>query len=516
MQVTEEPRQQQDPKDKRNPTEPQKRRRTGARRPGRGDTTAALAGGKILPLIIRLSVPAVVAQLITFLYNIVDRMYVARIADVGMDALAALGIVLPITLIMQAFANLVGLGGAPRAGIRMGEGNRAEANGIFNVATGLLLCIGVFIGAVAFGCALPIARLFGCPPSAEAFAVSYLKIYACGTVFVMLAQGLNPFIQTQGYSFVAMGTVLLGAVLNILLDPLFIFTFGMGVRGSGLATVISQGCSALCVVAFFFTRRSLFRFRLREMRPAPARVRSIVSLGFTPFVMTITECAIQVVFNINLNRATGGNRDYTAALTVMLSALQLISLPLNGLGNGVQPFVSYNYGRGDEARLKKGVRYVTVIAFVFCLAIWSVSLAVPELYARLFSASESVTAIVKAYCPLFLMGSIMFFVQMTLQNVNVALGQARLALMLAVTRKVIILIPLCFILTSAIGYPGVYLSEGIADFAAGLITAIVIFTSFPRIFRRRAAEVAAERAVPGGTPAEGETRTAGGGDPAHG
>lgn len=508
MQSTEESRELQEPQ------ESQKRGQTAGRRTHRGDMTAELAEGKILPLIVRLSVPAVVAQLITFLYNIVDRMYVARIADVGMDALAALGIVLPITLIMQAFANLVGLGGAPRAGIRMGEGNRAEANGIFNTAFLLLLFTGVVIGAVAFGGALPIVRLFGCPPSAEAFAVSYLKIYACGTVFVMLAQGLNPFIQTQGYSLIAMGTVLLGAVLNILFDPLFIFTFGMGVRGSGLATVISQGCSALCVVAFFFTRRSLFRFRLREMRPVPARVGSIVSLGFTPFVMTITECAIQVVFNINLNRATGGNRDYTAALTVMLSALQLISLPLNGLGNGVQPFVSYNYGRGDAARLKKGIRYVTVIAFVFCLVIWSVSLAVPELYARLFSASESVTAIVKAYCPLFLMGSIMFFVQMTLQNVNVALGQARLALALAVTRKVIILIPLCFILTNAMGFSGVYLSEGIADFAAGIITTTVIFTSFPRIFRRRAAEVAAEAAgraagddsVAGDAPAEREAQ----------
>ena len=205
--------------------------------------------------------------------------------------------------------------------------------------------------------------------------------------------------------------------------------------------------------------------------------------------MTLTECAIQIVFNINLNRATGGNRDYTAALTVMLSALQLISLPLNGLGNGMQPFVSYNYGCGNAARLKKGIRYVTVIAFLFAVSIWSVSMAVPELYALLFSASEAVTAIVKQYCPLFLMGSIMFFVQMTLQNINVALGQAKSALLLAVTRKVIILIPLCFLLTHFLGFQGVYLSEGIADLVAGIITAVVIFTTFPKIFRQREAYV---------------------------
>lgn len=454
--------------------------------------TEELGNGRILPLIARLSIPAVIAQLITFLYNIVDRMYVAQIEDSGMDALAALGIVLPITLIIQAFANLIGLGGAPRAGIKMGEGNNAEAGDIFNTAFSLLVLIGVVIGAVSFVFARQIVLLFGCPPSAVEFAVSYLKIYACGTLFVMLAQGLNPFILTQGYSLVAMGSVLLGAVINIALDPIFIFALGMGVSGSSLATVISQLCSCICVMCFFFTRKSLFHLRPSAMCPRLRYIGAILSLGFTPFVMTITECAIQVVFNVCLNRATGGDRDYTAALTVMLSALQLISLPLNGLGNGIQPFVSYNYGKGDEVRLKKGIRYVTVIAFVFCLTIWTLSMAMPQIYAHLFSASESDTEIVGKYCPLFLMGSIMFFVQMTLQNVNVALGQARSALLLAVTRKVVILIPLCFFLTHVLGFRGVYMSEGIADFAAGIITSIVIFTSFPRIFHRRAMQMRGE------------------------
>lgn len=449
--------------------------------------TEQLDHGKIFPLIVKLSIPAVFAQLITFLYNIVDRMYVAKITDVGMDALAALGIVLPITLIMQAFADLIGLGGAPRAGIKMGEGNREEANHIFNTAFLLLTMIGVVIAAGSFIFARQIIIAFGCPPSALEYAVSYLKIYACGTLFTMMAHGLNPFILTQGYSLVAMGSVLLGAVMNIILDPIFIFALGMGVAGSSLATVISQFCSFGCVIGFFFTKASLFHFSLTRL--LASRIMNIVSLGFTPFVMTITECAIQVVFNINLNRSTGGDRDYTAALTVMLSALQLISLPLNGLGNGVQPFVSYNYGKGDEERLKKGIRYVTIIAFCFCVSIWTLSMTNPTIYARLFSANEAVTGIVRSYCPLFLMGSITFFVQMTLQNVNVALGQAKSALILAVTRKVVILIPLCFILTNALGFKGVYMSEGIADLTAGLITATVIFTSFPRIFRKRAEKV---------------------------
>lgn len=453
------------------------------------DITEELGTGKILPLIVRLSIPAVVAQLITFLYNIVDRMYVAKIQDGGMDALAALGIVLPITLILSAFANLVGQGGAPRAGIKLGEGKREDASRIFNTAFLLLLIMGAAIGLVTFLYAREVVVLFGCPDSAVDFAVSYLKIYACGTVFVMLAQGLNPFILTQGFSVISMCSVLLGAVLNIILDPIFIFALDMGVAGSSLATVLSQLCSCVWVVWFFFTKKSIFRFRPAEMRLRWSVISSIVSLGVTPFVMTITECAIQIVFNINLNRSTGGNSDYTAALTVMLSALQMISLPLNGLGNGVQPFVSYNYGRGDAKRLKQGIGYVTGIAFVFCLIVWSFSMRRPELYAYVFSASDSVKEIVAQYCPLFLMGSIMFFVQMTLQNVNVALGQAKSALALAVTRKVVILIPLCFFLTSRLGFMGVYLSEGIADFVAGIITAIVIFTSFPRIFKQREAAV---------------------------
>lgn len=416
-------------------------------------------------------------------------MYVAKIENSGMDALAALGVVLPVTLIIQAFANLIGQGGSPRAGIKMGEGNDDEANKIFNCCFSMLVIIGVAVGLITFFAAEKIVLLFGCPESAAVFATSYLKIYALGTLFVILAQGLNPFITTQGYSLIAMCSVLAGAVANIALDPLFIFVFDMGVEGSSLATVISQFISFCWITVFFISKKSVFRFKPRDMKFSFNRIKSILSLGFTPFIMTVTECAIQIVFNVELNLSTGGNKDYTAALTIMLSALQLISLPLNGLGYGMQPFVSYNYGTGNGARLKTGIKYVTVIAFIFAAAIWSLSMAFPVLYAKLFSASEQVTLLVKTYSPLFLMGSIMFFVQMTLQNVNVALGQAKSALLLAVTRKVIILIPLCIILTGLWGFKGVYASEGIADFIAGIITSIVIFTTFPKIFKRREEEV---------------------------
>ena len=449
------------------------------------DTTKQLGEGKILPLIFKLTIPAVVAQLITFLYNIVDRMFVAKIGESGMDALAALGIVLPITLIIQAFANLIGLGGSPLASIKLGENNKKEADKIFNTSFVMLAFVGIIVSVITFAFARPIVVLFGCPESAVGFATSYLKIYSLGTVFVLLAQGLNPFITAQGYSFIAMFSVLIGAIANIALDPIFIFVFDMGVNGASLATVISQFISFVWIISFFFSKKSMFSIRIKDMKPEWKRIAGILLLGLSPFVMTITECAIQIVFNINLNVSTDGDKDYTAALTVMLSALQLISLPLNGLGYGMQPFVSYNYGQGNTQRLSKGIKYVTLIAFIFAVVIWSISMAFPKVYAYLFSASDSVTEIIQKYTPFFLMGSIMFFLHLTLQNINVALGQAKCSLILAVTRKVIILIPLCFALTHFLGFKGVYLSEGIADLTAGVITSIVIFITFPKVYKKR-------------------------------
>ena len=416
-------------------------------------------------------------------------MFVSNIEGAGMECLAALGIILPITIILQAFANLVGMGGSPRASMKLGEGKREEANKIFNNAFVLLLGLGVVLSLVCFFLAEPLVKLFGCPDSALSYAVSYLKAYSIGIVFVMLGQGLNPFITAQGRSFLAMISILIGALINIGLDPLFIFVFKLGEAGAAYATVISQFCSFLWIVLIFFTKGSVFRFSFKQMKLDWKTIKSIVSLGFSPFVMTATECLIQIVFNVNLNWASGGDKDYTAAMTIMLSALQLISLPLNGMGYGMQPFVSYNYGKGDVDRLKKGIIDVTILAFAYAVITWSLSLAFPEIYAYLFSASESVFSLVKTYTPFFLMGCVMFFVQMTLQNVNVALGQAKSALLLAVLRKVVILIPLCFLLSHYLGCLGVYLSEGIADCCAGVITSITFLILFPRIMKKRKEEI---------------------------
>ena len=449
-----------------------------------------LGRDEIGALVWRTALPSMLAQFVSVLYSIVDRMYIGHIAGVGETALAGVGVCGPVVTMVGSAAVWISWGASPLMGIRMGEGRPEEARRILRTGFCMLLAFSLAMMALVIPLREPMLRFFGASDATYPYADAYFTVYLTGTVFALLAAGLNQMIIAQGFAAQAMRLVVLGAALNIALDPVFIFALKMGVRGAALATVFSQMASAAGAVIFLRDRRAAIRLE-RGGLSLPA-ARKILTLGFTPFVMTITECAIQVVFNVCLNRATGGDRDYTAALTVMLSALQLISLPLNGLGNGIQPFVSYNYGKGDEVRLKKGIRFVTVIAFVFCLTIWSLSMAMPQIYAHLFSASESVTEIVGKYCPLFLMGSIMFFVQMTLQNVNVALGQARSALLLAVTRKVVILIPLCFFLTHVLGFRGVYMSEGIADFAAGIITSIVIFTSFPRIFHRRAMQMRGE------------------------
>ena len=269
-------------------------------------------------LVVKLALPAVLAQVINLLYNLVDRMYVSALpGEEGTLAIAGLGVVFPITLIVSAFANLVGLGGAPLASIALGEKKNGEASRVFNAGAALLLLFGVLLTAAVLLFHRPLVRLFGTPTEVFPYGSSYLFVYATGTLFVMLSLGLNPFITAQGFSFTAMFTVAIGALLNIALDPLFIFTFGLGVEGAALATVLSQAVSAAWAVAFFFRRKTAYRFRPAQLLPPVRIVGRILFLGLSPFIMTVTESAIQIVFNVNLVRWSGDNPDYTAALTIM-------------------------------------------------------------------------------------------------------------------------------------------------------------------------------------------------------
>lgn len=444
-------------------------------------------------LVAKLAAPAVVAQIINLLYNLVDRMYVGRIPQIGTDALAGLGVALPITLILSAFSNLVGMGGAPLASIYMGEKKKAGAERVFNNGAVLLVIFGIVLTVAVLTSGEALLHLFGAPQSSFEYAYEYLFVYGTGTIFVMLSLGLNPFITAQGYSFTSMATVAIGAVLNIALDPLFIFTFNMGVRGAALATVISQGVSAVWVMAFFMRKKSLLHFKPSMFALSPRVAGRMLLLGLSPFIMSVTESAIQVVFNVNLKAYSGGNSDYTAALTIMLSANQMVCMPLNGLGTGVQPLVSYNYGAGNSDRIKKAIKIVTAVALCGSTSVWLLSILAPQAYGYLFGASPEVMRIVVQYTPVFMMGTIFFFAQMTLQNVFVALNQAKISIFLACLRKVILLIPLCFILPVFMGVGGVYYSEGIADITAGIVTATAFFVMAPRILKKREAQLAAGR-----------------------
>lgn len=454
-----------------------------------------LGSGRIGRLIVRLAVPAVTAQLINLLYNLVDRMYVGGMPDVGTDALAGLGVVFPITLIVSAFANLVGMGGAPLASIFLGEKKDGEACRVFCTGVTLLVFFGAALTVAVLCCCGGLVTLFGAPESAYPYARDYLFVYGTGTLFVMLSLGLNPFITAQGRSLTSMLTVAIGAALNIALDPLFIYAFGMGVKGAAVATVISQGVSAAWAVAFFFGRRTSFRFVPAYLVPDPKTAARILFLGLSPFIMSVTESAIQIVFNINITQWSGDNSDYTAALTIMLSAVQTVCLPLNGLGSGVQPLVSYNYGAGNSARVKSTVKIITLAALCGSASVWLLSLTAPQVYGYIFSASDAVMELVVRYTPFFMMGTVMFFAQMTLQNVFIALGQAKISIFLACLRKLILLIPLCFALPYAFGVAGVFYSEGIADLTAGIITAATFFFMLPRILKKREARLAAENGI---------------------
>ncbi len=453
-----------------------------------------LGTGSVGKLFVRLALPAVLAQVINLLYNMVDRMFVGAIPGEGTDALAGLGVCFPVLMIVSAFSALVGVGGSPLASMRLGENKKDEAEKILNNGVTVLAALGVVLTVILLVFSRPILKIFGSPESSLPYGDDYLKIYAIGTLFVMFALGLNTYISTQGFAFTSMLTVAIGAAMNIALDPLFIFVFKMGVKGAALATVISQGVSCAFVLAFFFGKRTNIKIRFSRLRPKAEFILPMLALGVSPFIMQATESAVQIVFNVQLRKYTGGDANYTAALTIMLSVMQIISLPLSGMGTGAQPLMSFNYGAGNFDRVKKTVKYVFLTALGICSFVWLLCLTCPWIFAKIFSATDAVTEIIKKYMPVFMMGTIFFCAQFGLQNAFLALGQAKISLTLAVLRKIILLIPLTFVFPLFMGVSGVFWAEGVADITAGVITSLTFALTFKKILRKRAEVLEKERA----------------------
>ena len=434
-----------------------------------------LAKAPIGPLMLKLAVPAVAAQVINMLYNIVDRIYIGHIPQVGDIALTGVGVTFPIIMLISAFAAFAGQGGAPLASIRLGAGDREGAEEILGNSTTMLLIAAVVLTAGFSIFKEPILYAFGASENTIGYAMDYIGIYLVGTVFVQLALGLNTFISAQGKALVAMLSVLIGAILNICLDPVFIFVLHMGVKGAALATILSQAVSAAWVVGFLLSRRSGLRIRRKNLALKRKVVGRVAGLGVAPFIMQSTESLVTVVLNTGMQ--TYGGDLYVGTITIMQSIMQMIVLPTQGITQGTQPIMSYNYGAGNYLRVRQTFkRLLTVTLTVTCTAFVVVALF-PGMLARIFTPQPELIALVSRVMPIFFGGMWAFGAQLACQTTFMALGQARTSLFLALLRKVILLVPLAIILPRLTGsVMGIYVAEPIADILASATT-LTLFLS---------------------------------------
>ena len=429
----------------------------------------ALASAPIGPLMVKLALPAVAAQLINMLYNIVDRIYIGHIPEVGRTALTGLGVTFPILMLISAFTAFAGMGGAPLASIHLGAGDREQAEKILGSSTALLLVLSAVL-TVTFSILKESALMaFGASEDTIGYALDYISVYLLGTVFVQLALGLNAYITAQGQAVAAMASVLIGAVLNILLDPLFIFIFRMGVQGAALATILSQGVSACWVVGFLCSGRSGLRIRRKNMGLDPKVIGSIAALGIAPFIMQSTESLVTVVLNSGLQHY-GGDL-YVGTITVMQSVMQMVVMPVQGITQGVQPIMSYNFGARNYQRVRHTFRLLLRTTLTVTVTACVLVTLFPKPLALIFNDNQELVELVGRVMPVFFAGIWAFGAQMACQVAFMAMGQAKTSLFLALLRKVILLIPLAILLPIVTGnVMGIYVAEPVADVLASATT----------------------------------------------
>ena len=444
-----------------------------------------LATAPLWPLMLKLALPAVVAQLVNLLYNIVDRIYIGRMPETGQLALTGLGLTFPVILSISAFSAMVGSGGAPIAAIFLGKQEKDSAQKVLGNGVFLLLVFSVCLTTLFFAIKKPLLYLVGASDQTFVYADQYLSIYLVGTLFVLLSMGLNQFISCQGKSKIAMLSILIGAGCNILLDPLFIFVFDMGIRGAALATVLSQAASAIWIVSFLCSKKSDLRISLSNLRPRADMIRRIAALGISPFIMQITESAISLVLNNGLQ--TYGGDLYVGSMTILNSVMQIAFSLNNGFAGGVQSIISYNYGARNFDRVKQTFRRMIATTFLMG-AVFSLSVDLfPTAYAGLFTDNPELIALTAKVLPIFTAGMWIFGVQTGCQNTFLGLGQAKISLFFALLRKVLLLIPLALLLPRlGLGVWGVYLSEPIADVLSASCIGITFLFSYQKILSEEA------------------------------
>lgn len=437
----------------------------------------------VMKLIFRLAIPTVLAQVVNLLYNIVDRIYVGRIPLTGSLSLAGLGVTFPIILLVSAFASLAGMGGASRAAVSMGAKDNERAEKYLGNSTMLLALFSVVLSVVFMLTKDFILMKFGASEATLPYASDYITIYLIGTVFVQLALGLNMFITNQGFSKTSMVTVCIGAVLNIILDPIFIYAFNMGVKGAALATIISQAVSCIWVVKFLTGKRTVLKIRLKNLVPDKDVIVSILSLGISPFIMQATECLIQLTFNNGMLKY--GNDLYVALMSILFSLTQLIWMPLQGFSQGAQPVIGYNYGAGRGDRVRQAFKLLFTVNLSFSIIAIAVVEVFPKAFLGLFTNDAELIAIGVNATRLFLAGMAIMGAQSACQQTFIALGEAKISMFLACLRKIILLFPLALILPriANMGVWGLLMAEPISDVIAACCTTTLFWIRSRKILK---------------------------------
>ena len=444
-----------------------------------------LAEGSIGRWMFSLAAPAVVAQVINLLYNIVDRIYIGHMPGVGATALTGVGLCMPILMLVNAFAMLSGAGGAPRAAIAMGRGDNPVAERITGNCLTMLVGIAVVLTAVFYTFAPALLRLFGASDATLPYALSYTRIYVLGSVFVLIVLGMNPFITTQGFSKFSMFTTVIGAVCNIILDPILIFGLGMGVAGAAVATVLSQGVSAVWVLLFLCGERTRLRLRPENLRPKARVILPCLALGVSSFVMNATESLLSISFNASLSRYGGDVA--VGAMTIITSVSQLISMPNQGICQGGQPLIGYNFGAGRPDRVKKAFACQFGICVGYATLFWVAVMAFPHFFVHIFNSDPALVDYTVWGMRIYMAGIFASGFQTSCQQAFVALGQAKVSLLLACERKLILLIPLIFLLPMLMPDNkvfAVFLAEPVSDILAAATTVTVFMTRFNKIMRQ--------------------------------
>lgn len=444
--------------------------------------TNDLGKGNIGKLLISLAAPAIVAQLVNVLYNIVDRIFIGRM-DNGELAMAGVGVAFPILMLISAFSALIGMGGAPLCAIKMGEKNNDEAEKIMSNSFSMLLIIAVILTTGFLIFKEPILWAFGASEATIGYALDYLSIYVLGTIFVQIALGMNSYINTQGFAKIGMMTVVIGAVINIVLDPIFIFVFDLGVKGAALATVAGQMVSALWVLKFLFGKQSILKIRKKYMVPDLKVVGATMALGVSPFIMQSTESLVLISLNTSLSMFGGDLA--VGAMTIMSSIMQIVVMPLQGLAQGAQPIISYNYGAKQMDRVKKTFKLTLISCLSFTVIMCSLLMLFPNLFVSIFNNEPELVAITTWAIRIYFLGIFVFGAQIACQQTFLALGQAKISLFLALLRKVVLLVPLIYILPNLFQdkLMGVLVAEPIADIIATLTTVTCFMVFYKKKFK---------------------------------